>query len=353
MYYKKENPHGGQLNKDVLDFSVNLNPLGTPKRVLDAAREAVSFAWKYPDAYCEELIEALSEGERLSVDCFVCGNGAAELIYAYCGGVKPKTVLQLIPTFSEYQEAARAYGAEILDYRLNEESGFMPDEKFAAFLQNVEPEVLFICNPNNPTGRIYPEAFMEEIVYICKERNIKIFVDECFLDLSVGGNHSLKKHLEANPNIFILKAFTKTYAMPGLRLGYGMTSDKELLKKMSEYLQPWNVSVIAQAAGMAALKEDLYVREAIEVIKEEGPILKRELENLGAKVYSSDTSFILFRLDESETAFSIKEKLEEKNILIRDCSNFKGLGKGWYRIGIKTKEENRKLIGAMAEILKP
>ena len=257
MLYQTKNPHGGDIyGGDIRwDFSANTNPLGTPPGVLQAVQGCLTQLHRYPDPYCRELVQAISQFESVPASWVLCGSGAAELIYSYCRCIQARKAVELAPTFSEYSLALEQSGCQVLRFRLDKESGVLPVDDFLAFLQRESPQVLFLCNPNNPTGRTLPPELMEKILAFCAEENIRLFVDECFADLS-DHQRTLKPALAAHPNVFLLKAFTKSYGMAGLRLGYCLCSDEALLAQMAKTVQPWNISTPAQAAGLAALKEE-------------------------------------------------------------------------------------------------
>ncbi len=347
MLYRTENPHGGDVytQEILLDFSANTNPLGTPQGVLDAITQALGDLFHYPDPYCRALVEAIAQYEAVEERLILCGNGAAELIYAYCEALRPKKIAELAPTFAEYSLAAEHFGAQVTRYFLRRENDFSLDAGFLEFLQRERPEVVFLCNPNNPTGRTVAPALMEEILRFCKKTGIRLFVDECFLELCEGGE-SLKSRLPDNPQLFLLKAFTKNYALAGLRLGYCLSSDGALLKKMSEAVQPWNVSLLAQAAGVAALREREFLQKSKALIHAERLWLKSELEALGFWVCPASANYLLFSAPEA-----LREKLRAKKIAIRSCANYCGLGPGWYRSAVRLPEENRALIQAIKEVL--
>ena len=348
MLYQTSNPHGGDLyGRSVeLDFSVNTNPLGTPPAVADAVRDAAGLLCRYPDPYCRELTAALAEYEGVPEDCILCGNGAAELIYAYCRTIGAKTALVTAPTFSEYAAALEAEGCWVLSHPLREEDHFGVTGSLLWTLEATSAEAVFLCSPNNPTGRLIRPDLLEEICRLCRDRGIRLFVDECFLELSDGGRDaSLAGRLAEFPELFLLKAFTKTYGMAGLRLGYCLSADQALLAKMSRVMQPWNVSLPAQRAGTAALKEQEFLRRSRELIREERPWLAAQLEEQGLRVCPSQANYLLLK-----SGRELAAPLLERGILIRDCSNYAGLGSGWYRIAVRTHEENQKLIDALAEI---
>lgn len=347
MLYHSTNPHGGDIygEKIVCDFSANTNPYGTPSGVLKAAVESLANLRYYPDPYCRELVQAISDFEGVPADYILCGNGAAELIYAYCEALRPQRAVELAPTFSEYSLALERVGCTVDRYPLRKADWFTLDEWFPDYIQRTRPEAVFLCNPNNPTGRIIQRELLEKILACCAQNEIRLFVDECFLDLSDGGS-SLKEFLSAYPCLFILKAFTKSYGMAGLRLGYCLSGDPALLGKMAEAVQPWNVSVPAQAAGVAALQEQPFVQRARQTIVKEKVWLKKELETLGFWVCPSQANFLLFQGPKN-----LRDALLERGISIRSCGNYHGLSQGWFRIAVKLPEENAVLISAIRQIL--
>ena len=214
-------------------------------------------------------------------------------------------------------------------FALSQEEKFDLQERFLARLAREKIDALFLCNPNNPTGRLIAGGLLEKILRVCRENNIALFVDECFLSLSDGGT-DLTPFLREFPQLFVLKAFTKSFGMAGLRLGYGLSADGALLRKMSAAVPPWNVSALAQAAGVAALGDAEFLERNRAVIRAERPRLEERLRELGFWVCPSQANYILFR-----------------GAAIRDCANFEGLGPGWYRAAVRLREENDALLDAM------
>lgn len=349
MLYNTTNPHGGDLySRPVrIDFSANINPFGTPPAVVEALKEAANFLHCYPDPYCRELVGAISRFEGVKDAYILCGNGAAELIFSYCAAVKPKKALVLAPTFSEYETALNSIGCQAERFLLSQETGFSLGEDFIDFLSQWDGELVMLCNPNNPTGQVIPRSMMERIATVCGNRGIRLFIDECFLDLTEGGeNLSMKDTLSRMTHVFLLKAFTKSYGMAGLRLGYCLSADTQLLTAMGSTVQPWNVSVPAQRAGIAALSQQEFLAKAYAVIRQQRPILAAALEKLGMTVVPSKTNYILFRSD-----LELMQPLLDRGIQIRSCANYPGLGDGWYRIAVKQEWENRELLAALEEIV--
>lgn len=342
MLYGTKNPHGGDIYAEeiLLDFSANVNPLGTPPGVTKAICEAASHVQHYPDPYCRALTAAIAAHEGVRQEDILCGNGAAELIYNYCDATRPARVAELAPTFSEYALAARHFGAEVLRYTLPEETWFTLDAGILPFLKEKKPDVLFLCSPNNPTGRTIPRELLEEILALCKALGAHVVLDECFLDFT--SRASAKDLLAENPQLLILKAFTKNYALAGVRVGYCLTENQALLCKMAACQQPWNVSTLAQAAGVAALREGEFFARAKALIPPQREALTRGLLNLGFKVCPSEANYLLFR-----APVKLDKALRREKIAIRNCENYAGLGAGWYRIAVRRPEENEALLCAM------
>ena len=346
MLYRIQNPHGGDIyDREIrYDFSANTNPFGTPEGVRNAMRETLSQVHHYPDPYCRELIRAIADFEAVSPEYILCGNGAAELIYAYCDAVRPRKALELGPTFSEYSLGLERVGCTVERYLLDPDADFVLGEDFLPALEKSRPEAVFLCNPNNPTGKLIPPQLLLRILDCCKAQGTRLFLDECFLDLTEEGE-SMKQVLGDYPELFLLKAFTKSYGMAGVRLGYCMTADAELLTRMSRAAQPWNVSMLAQSAGVAALKEQEFLRSTRKVIREERSWLRENLEALGFRVCDSSANFLLFHGKEG-----LCEPLRQQGIALRNCDNYYGLEKGWYRCAVRLHQENIALIQALARI---
>lgn len=204
-----------------------------------------------------------------------------------------------------------------------------------------------MCNPNNPTGVLIPVQILASIVEYCKDNKIRLFLDECFMDFTGREEeNSLVEKLKEYPNLMILKAFTKMYAMAGVRLGFGLTADTELIDRMYQAGPPWNVSVLASAAGKAALKEDDFVKETVQYIRKEKEYLYQALDTLRVQYWKSAANYILLKADRD-----LKERLIAAGILIRDCSNYRNLSEGYFRIAVKSHADNEKLIAALKVVL--
>ena len=347
-YGMRQNPHGGDIytKKCRVDFSVNVNPLGAPESVKEAVRKSAESVEQYPDALCRDLTRALSEKEQLPEENILFANGAAELIFALTQALRPKKALIAAPGFAEYEAALSAAGCFIRMYPLQKEKGFLLQDDFCDDLTD-DLDLVFLCNPNNPTGLTIPQELLLKILDNCRERNIYLVLDECFIEfLPEPEKVTMQGKLDEYPNLLILRAFTKIYAMPGLRLGYLLCSDEDLLDRISRSMQSWNVSIPAQMAGLAALNEDAYVKEARELIRKERAWMKAELEKAGLTVWDSCANYLFF-----EGPKGLAARLEKGGILIRDCSNYPGLADGYYRAAVRTHEENQILTEAVSQIL--
>lgn len=324
MIINKNNPHGGDIykNKVDYDFSANVSPLGTPDSVKEVIIKAVDELSVYPDPYCTDLINAISQHHNIDKNHIICGNGASELIYSFTHAYQPKSAMIFSPTFCEYENSLNCD----IDYEFN---------------VNKHYDVIYLCNPNNPSGNIKCKSDIIKLLDNCD----MLFIDECFMDLA-DEPHKYSLINEYNDKMFILRAFTKSYGMAGLRLGYGITSNMNLLTKMSSKTQTWNVSAIAQKAGIAALQCCDFIERSRSIIKTERIYLTNELKSFGFDVYDSVVNFILFKTD-----LNLYDELLYKKILIRNCGNFRGLDNTYYRCAVKCHEDNEVLINAIKEIV--
>ena len=338
--------HGGDVysHRDCLDFSANCNPLGTPENVRKAVCDSLDHIKEYPQVGYRPLREAIGQYEDVSPEHIICGNGAAELVFSLCQAVRPKKALIPVPTFAEYEQALSSVGCEVEHVLLKEDDDFAMQETFIDWVHK-DLDMVFLCNPNNPTGMLIPHRLLKKILEKCRKLEILLVVDECFLDfVKEPQEYSLKRSLSGFNNLFILKAFTKRYAMAGVRLGYGLCSNRKLLEKMELCVQPWNVSTMAQAAGIQALEETEYVEKGRQLVFQEAQWLKEEMTRIGYQVFPSEANYIFFKGPEELFDFCLR-----KRILIRDCSNYFGLKRGYYRVAVRTHEENEKLIHSMQE----
>ena len=328
-----------------LDFSSNISPLGLPDGVREAVIRSLDRADRYPDPFCRDLRKAIGASWGVSPDCILCGNGAGDLIERAVQAVRPKRALVTSPTFSEYPAALARMGCAVIANRLVPENGFRLTE---AVLDDIteDTDMVFLCEPNNPTGVTSDPALLREILSRCARCGALLVADECFNGLlSDPAVHTLLPELDSG-NLLILNAFTKLYAIPGLRLGFALSGDRGLLEAMGRCGQPWPVSAVAQAAGIAALADRDYPARLRHLLDRERPALKERLASLGATDLTGEANYILFRHPD----ISLADKLEKTGVLIRRCESYPGLGPGWYRAAVRTGEENRRLLDAIRQV---
>lgn len=429
--------HGGDVYRRAvdLDYSVNINPLGMPPRACAAAKHGVDQSTAYPDWKVEKLRDAVvsflnrkfaavvssaganadicvpSDGMRadataagastgatvpvpgetethearvVAPEWISFGNGAADLIYRLMQVLRPQQVVVAAPAFAEYSVAAERVGAQVVPIYLSEadDFSFTPAVE-AAFIQAIERapsgSAVFLCNPNNPDGNVIRAEVLQRIAAVCEARGSWLIVDECFLPfLRSEINYSMVPSLRAFEHLVILRAFTKIYGMPGLRLGYMLTAAQALTDAVRATMTPWEINLPAQLAGVAALEETEFVEKTRALIRAERAFLVQTLPTLPyvEKVYVpvSDANFILFRtaltqpdcpdgrvrnselksesdpcVSENRTVYTshsvdLKSLLLDRGVLIRACGNYEGLDARYYRICVRTHEENLELI---------
>ena len=338
----REQIHGGDIYRHTveIDFSVNSNPLGPREAVVEAVRDSARRMVHYPDVRCEKLCRGIAGFERVEVSEVLCGNGAAELFFAAVLAVRPKKALLLSPTFAEYENALRLTCPDIRYYELKEQNGFGLQEDILDVL-NSDLDMLFLCNPNNPTGAVTEKELLLRVLKKCTEYGIILVLDECFIEfLEEPERYEMQMFRKDFPELLVIKAFTKIFCMLGLRVGYAVSGNQFLLGQMASCMQPWNVSVPAQEAGAAALIDcGEYLKDTRAFVKEGREYLSRELAGLGYETFESKANYVFFR-----GPAGLYEKALCAGYLIRDCRNYRGLSEGYYRIAVRSRQENERLM---------
>lgn len=337
----------GINESNLVDFSANINPLGLSKEVKKAMINAIDKVEKYPDITYYNLINSISCYEGIDRKKLFLGNGAAEVIFNVVRGLKPKKVLIPAPTFGEYEEATLSINGKVEYYNLNEINNFELEEDLLNKLEGVD--MLFICNPNNPTGVLTSCEYIEKIAKEALKTNTVVVVDESFLDfLEDDSNYSCIDILDKYENLIIIKSLTKFFAMPGIRIGYGISSNINIREKINKVTIAWSVNVVAAESVIVALKEKRYIEESKRFIKEEQEYLYNKLKLFkDLKVFKPSVNFIMFKVLRD---IDLKTILIQKGILIRSCDNYEGLDNSYYRVAVRTRKENDILIDKLKAV---
>ncbi len=351
---KKLPSHGGNYNfynkKISYDFSININPLNISELIKQKVLDSICLLDKYPEIYGESLVKKLSELYSCSPNNFIVGNGSIQLIYILPIALKIKNPIIVVPNFSEYEKSLNLYACNVDYYYLKEKNNFILDvTKFIDFLnKNNTYDAIFITNPSNPCGVLIEFEKIKELVKFCKKNNKYLIVDEAFIEFTEDPgliNLNFKK-------LIILRSFTKIFSIPGLRLGF-IKSDKETIVRLKKYLPPWSLNLFSIEIGKFLI-ENYYsiLKETKEFLDKERNFLKNSLNKLSnIKIFPSKANYFLIKLLNTMDVYELTECLLDNEILIRNCANYRGLNKKFFRIAIKERKENIILVNSLKEIL--
>ncbi|MEI6703325.1 MAG: threonine-phosphate decarboxylase CobD [Deltaproteobacteria bacterium] len=334
----------------ISDFSASINPLGTSPSVRKPLISALKSLLHYPDSSQRELKQVLASHHNLSPANFAIANGSTELIYHLPVMLPGKKALIISPTFSEYVRALDQQQWETRYFILSPENNFSIDTDMLEQALDGGVDVLYLCNPGNPNGTLYPLRVIEKIYQLCIEAGTFLVLDEAFMDFCEEG--SSKYFVMRCENAIVLRSMTKFFGIPGLRLGYSI-SNVSLAERLDSMGGPWSVNTLAQVAGVSALQDNKHNRQTIEFIRQERRNLVESLKQFPQfKVYPSSANFLLIEIKDGSSAKRLKDQLlAHHRILIRDCSNFMRLSNRFFRIAVRTSEENQRLLECLREIL--
>ncbi|MDP2928023.1 MAG: threonine-phosphate decarboxylase CobD [Candidatus Omnitrophota bacterium] len=341
--------HGGNIYEikqrrktPVLDFSANINPLGIPPRIKKLLNKQLKDLVHYPDPRAFRLVAALARYWKIKEENVLVGNGSTELIYLILNAFRPDKVILPVPSFTEYERAARISGSQVRFIHMLEGEGFCLN------LDHINNcDMLFMCNPNNPTGNLIVKT-RADIENIPAKR---IVIDEAFMDYVHNEQaHTFIAQATRSKKFIVLRTLTKFFALPGLRVGY-VIAHEDNIKVFKRYQMPWSVNVLAQAAAEHVLNEDTFIQRSKQLIERERVFLYESLGRIkGLKPYPSVTNFLLIKIeDEWITSTCLKKRLLKKGILIRDCVNFRGLDRQFIRVAVRSHKENIRLMRALEE----
>ena len=371
-YRHRASEQTGKPVEEWLDFSANINPFGMPDGMKEAMIKGMEELVHYPDPECRELTKAVANYERVEEERIYCGNGGADVLYRYIAAIDPKKILLPVPTFVEYEEilehiepqlkrSSIFYGKEressCSDWKQGEKrelvSYYMNDsleltEKFLDCMDS-SYDLLILCSPNNPTGKVIEEALLHQIVEKAKEKEIYLLLDLSFSEFLSDQNETFLAYLKQQPHVTIVHSFTKMYGMPGIRIGYGVLGTSCFKEQMKKKGPTWSVNHLAQIAGLYALKQEDFVQKTVAYIERERDWLIKQLKSMGLFVIEGKANYILFQKKGDKT---LDQRLLQKGILIRNCSNYRNLSKDYYRVAVKKREENERLIHRLQEEMK-
>lgn len=332
----------GRSEKDLLDFSASINPLGPPEWLRPLVSSQLSRIVHYPDPECTVLKTSIGDRYEVREEEVIIGNGSTEIIYLLPRALPITRALIPVPTYADYAKAVTLSGKPVEKIFLKE------DEDFQFNLSVLDAklsgnEIVFLGQPNNPTGLILQPETLRALAL--KHPSTFFVIDESFLDF-VEGVESLAK--DRPPNVIILRSLTKFYAIPGLRLGFAI-AERNLIEEMKKVLPPWSVNTLAQAVGEKALKDEAYARQTRAFVQEEREFLLSQLQSLsGLTVYPGRANFLLVRIDRKDLdALILAKQLLSSGIAIRVCANFDGLDKRFFRIAVRRRDENLTLLNAL------
>ena len=333
---------------EIVDFSASINPLGPPASARRAFIKSYGGISRYPAPCARQLKEALAERHGMKPAEVLVGNGSTQLIYLLCAALRPRTALVIGPAFSEYANALALAGANVRSLSLSADGGsqFSTERLMPAWDKRCD--IMFLATPNSVTGQLIPRTEVEKITHVALERKSLVVIDEAFIDFVE--SESVKTMARQNPYLLVLRSLTKYYALPGLRLGY-LLGEARRVAQLAAYQEPWSVNGPALSVALACLKDTTFTTKTDRWLERERRFLSEHLTALeGFHPFPSRTNFLLVKIDkEGGDALQLRSFLLGKKMLIRACDSFAGLGGDYFRIAVKRRTDNRRLLAALRE----
>ena len=361
---KKPEFHGSDLEKieeyyhipkdEIVSFGANVNPLGLSFAVKEKLAANLDIISTYPDRNYKDLKRAISTYTGVEADHIVVGNGSTELISLLISQRRPSRALLLGPTYSEYARELSLIGGTMSYYNLKEEMDFRLDIKDFLEAISEDTDLIIICNPNNPTSSALTCKELEEIIYECEKRNIFVMIDETYVEFAPSmANVTAVSLVNRYDNFMVIRGVSKFFAAPGLRFGYGITSNSAFLTSLLEHQNPWSLNSIGAYAGELMLSDKEYIQNTRDLICSERDRMNHALSTLsGVKVYDAYANFILVKiLKENVTSFDVFEACILEKMMIRDCSSFESLDGEYIRFCIMNPEDNTRLLECLKKVL--
>lgn len=350
------NYHGGDIytiKNKVTDFSTNINPMGVPESFRKALNERLMEYTVYTDNQYVSVKKCLAEYLNVPYDSIAPGSGAVDVIYKTIRACKAENVIVAAPTFSEYERAANAADVNVTQvFCYDFEHQSLNLEKLKPFI--VKNSIVIVCNPNNPTGSLINKKTLTEICVYLKSRGCYLMIDEAFMDFIIDcKEYTMCGLIAESPNLIVIRAATKFFGMPGMRLGCGIFGSKALLEQLEEISEPWCLNTSAVIGAEVLFQDKNYIKSSIEWIQNERPLMYQALSKLeGIKVFESQANFHLLQIKkEGLNAEQLWRKMLSKGFLIRRGEGFYGLDESFFRLAVKNNFENMLLIKALSEAL--
>lgn len=357
----KKDKHGANLFElskkynfrieDIKDFSSNINPLGPSKKALNILSENLNLITTYPDPDYRELKTSISNYIDANTDDIFLGSGTTQLFREYIALISPKNSLLLSPCYSEYENELNKINSIIHYYNLKEENNFKINlDELINYINKNNINLFIFANPNNPTGTILEKS---EIEILLKKTSAKILVDETYIEFTDQSIYSSVPLTKKYKNLFVARGVSKFFASPGIRLGYGITSDEKTKAELSSNSMLWNITILSDIMGSSMFKDKEYQKNVYEYITSERDYMTKEFSKIkDIRVFNSEGNFVLCKILNNNTASNLREILLKDAIVIRNCKAFKGLSDKYFRFCILNKEDNRKLIEKIKENIK-
>ncbi len=342
---------GVELEK-IMDFSASINPFGPPDCIQAAIHDSIRFIRHYPDPKQRDMLISLANFLQIKEKYVVVGNGACESIYLLANLLQGKNILIPSPTFIEYETAMAGNNAILKFPQIKETNNFcFPYEEVMDELSWAD--AIWICNPNNPTGKLIEHSMLIAILDNAIKTNTLVIVDESFLIFIASyKEETLLNVLDNYPNLILISSLTKFFAIPGIRIGYMATSNAEILNKLKKQLPPWSVNIFAQMIVPGMLHDNVFITRSIELIeKTRDEFFKRLSELKTLRVYPSAANFFLIKLCGDIHANELSQQLVKDNILIRNCYNLRGLDDTYIRVSVMREEQNKVLAEKLGQII--
>ncbi len=339
---------------EIVDFSGNINPLGFPDSVKQRLAKNLDIVCVYPDKNYTALRKAISNYTGAKVEHIVVGNGSTELISTFIKIAQAKKTLIVAPAYSEYEREVTLCGSQYCYFALEEKQQFCLNVSKLISALTSEIGLLILCNPNNPTGTIVTKIQLEEILQHCSKNNISVMIDETYMEFCENLEECCAIPLaEKFDNLFVIRGTSKFFAAPGIRLGYGISSNAVFLETLKQNQDPWSVNSIAAFAGELLFSDKEFIQQTKTLISTER---KRCIEQLrqfqNMTVYASSSNFILMKLQTNAiNSHKIFEKLIQKKLLVRDASSFAFLDDTFLRFCIRMPEQNTALLQQLKELV--